>query len=166
LLANVIQHEMAHVLGFGTLWDIQGLLADPSLPPIEGASPDPHFTGARARTAFNAAGGSTYVGAKVPVEDMGELGTQDSHWRELVFETELMTGFIAPGPSPLSLVTVESLADQGYAVNIAGADAYTLPTASLRASGGGVRLKLGDDILRLPIKRIDRKGRVTGVLRR
>ena len=42
---------------------------------------------------------------------MGEPGTVDAHWRELVFDNELMTGFINFGTNPLSGVTVSSLAD-------------------------------------------------------
>ena len=37
--------------------------------------PDTHFNGALARTAFNAAGGSSYTGAKVPVENGAGRGS-------------------------------------------------------------------------------------------
>ena len=99
VLADVILHEMGHVIGFGTLWDTRGLL--------EGATgsggSDPHFTGADATLAFNDEGGASYsASAKVPVEDMGGPGTADAHWRELVFDNELMTGFINFGTNPLS----------------------------------------------------------------
>jgi hypothetical protein len=76
-----------------------------------------------------------------------------------------MTGFVDLGQNPLSIVTVASLADQGYAVNLAGADPYTF-SASLRAFGALPRLALGNDILRLPIKRVDGTGRVVGLLSR
>jgi hypothetical protein len=41
VLGAVILHEMGHVLGIGTLWSLQDLLADPSL----SGGTDPHFTG-------------------------------------------------------------------------------------------------------------------------
>jgi hypothetical protein len=170
-LANVILHEMGHVLGFGTLWapDLQGFLTDPSLPDDDSdpSTPngDPHFTGTQAVGAFDGVGGVAYVaGAKVPVENTGGEGTADSHWREDVFDNELMTGFIGTGLSPLSRVTLASLADQGYNVNLAAADSYSL--VLLRAFASKARLRLVNDILRLPIRKVDSKGRVTGVLRR
>lgn len=163
-LGDVILHEMGHVLGIGTLWDFQGLLADPSLPPNSGT--DPHFTGAQAIAAFNNAGGLTYAGgAKVPVENTGGEGTADAHWRESVLTSELMTGFIDGGLNPLSRITIASLADQGYPVDLAAADGFSLLT-SLRASDNRPRLWLKNDILRGPIKKVDRRGRVTGVFRR
>jgi len=162
LLEDVILHEMGHVLGYGTLWGLQGLLVGPSLPPASGN--DPHFTGAQAIAAFNSAGGSTYSGgAKVPVENTGGDGTADAHWRETVLGDELMTGFIDFGPNPLSRITIASLADQGYTVDLAAADGFSFLTA-LRVFGRP-KLRLKNDILRIPIKKVDPRGRVTGVFR-
>jgi hypothetical protein len=164
ILSNVILHEMGHVLGFGTLWEIQGFLADPSLPPATGT--DPHFTGQQGIAAFDDVGGTAYVtGAKVPVENTGGPGTADGHWRESVLGNELMTGFIGPGSNPLSRVTLASLADQGYGVNLATADPYSL-LLSLRAFDTQPKLLLKNDILRLPIKKVDPRGRLTGEIRR
>ncbi|MEA2722932.1 MAG: hypothetical protein QOH59_703 [Gemmatimonadales bacterium] len=167
-LEDVILHEMGHVLGIGTLWDFQGLLADPSLSPSGTPNPgaDPHFTGSQAIAAFDNAGGLTYVGEKVPVEDMGGVGTADAHWRESVLDNELMTGFIGSGLNPLSRITIASLADQGYPVNFAAADPYSFLLGSLRALDSRPKLLLKNDILRHPIRKVDRHGRVTGVLRR
>jgi hypothetical protein len=164
--ATTVLHEMGHVLGFGVLWGFQGLLADPSLPPNNGT--DPHFTGAQAIAAFNASGGSTYTdGAKVPVENFfGEEGTKDKHWRELVFETELMTGVLDPGaPEPLSAITIASFADQGYTVNQSAADPYTLPFGAARVAGSHRRIELVDDIAHIPIRLVAPDGRVTQILR-
>ena len=168
LLEDVILHEMGHVLGIGTLWDFQGLLADPSLDPGGGTIPgaDPHFTGSQAIAAFDDAGGGAYVGEKVPVEDTGGVGTADSHWRESVLDNELMTGFIGSGSNPLSGITITSLADQGYPVNLAAADPFSFLLGSLRAFDSRPKLQLKNDILRHPIRMVDRHGRVTGVLRR
>ena len=123
-LDDVILHEMGHVLGFGTLWKdfFPGLVAG------LGTS-DPYFTGANARAAFAAAGGSVYNGNPVPLENTGGEGTRDGHWRETVLGNELMTGFISTAGNPLSAITVGALLDMGYAVNLAAADAYTVPGA-------------------------------------
>jgi hypothetical protein len=164
LLSTVMTHEMGHVLGFGTIWTDLSLLADASLPPTNGT--DPHFTGAQAIAGFNAVGGSSYnASAKVPVEDTNGPGTADSHWRETVFANELMTGFVElNGPNPLSRVTVASMADLGYTVNLAGADPYTLPPPALRAFARGPQVVLKNDLLRLPIRVVDERGRVERVI--
>jgi Leishmanolysin/Bacterial Ig-like domain (group 1)/Bacterial Ig-like domain (group 2) len=165
VLGDVIIHEMGHVLGIGTLWSQPefDLLQNPALGTPPGT--DPHFTGTGAIAAFNAAGGNTYVGQKVPVEDTGGAGTADSHWRESVLDTELMTGFVAAAGNPLSAITVRSLADMGYAVNQAGADPFTFtPTARQGPPRPGVHLE--NDIISGPIYRIDRKGIVVGVVNR
>ncbi len=163
LLGDVILHEMGHVIGFGTLWDTKGLLAGAA---GSGGS-DPHFVGADALLAFNDEGGASYAAsAKVPVEDMGGPGTADAHWRELVFDNELMTGFVNFGTNPLSGITVASLADVGYAVNLLGADPYSIPApALLRAGPSRPAVSLGKDILRLPIGVVGTSGEVLDVIR-
>jgi hypothetical protein len=164
-LEAVILHEMGHVLGFGTLWDSPfGLLQDPSV-----ANPDPpladtHFTGAQAIAAFNAAGGTTYSGAKVPVMNVGGAGTVNSHWRDEVFDPELMTGFLNNGVNPLSAITVRSLQDLGYTVSVTGTDPFTLDPGFRIARQRRGR-ELVNDIISDPIRRIDASGRVVGVIR-
>jgi len=167
-LSNVVLHEMGHVLGFGTLWEFQSLLIDP-VPDEASPNPDPphdpHFIGTQALSSFDDIGGTSYVAsAKVPVENIGGLGTWNGHWRESVFDQELMTGFIGAGSSPLSVVTLASLADQGYSVDFTQADSYTLP-AAIAAFSTGPTLRLHNDILRRPIRKVDSRGRVTAVLR-
>ena len=103
-------HEIGHVLGFGTLWDRFGYLQDPA----SGAAsrpPDTHFRGELAIAAFDRAGGASFPGAKVPVENDTTRypGAEDSHWRESVFGDELMTGGARGNRGtfePLSSVTV------------------------------------------------------------
>ena len=140
-LATLVLHEIAHTLGFGIgPWTEHNLLKNPSLDmnddPIVPA-PDTHFSGANAIAAFNAAGGSSYSGAKVPVENTwGGSGSQDGHWRESVMQNELMTPRIGEVVThPLSAITIQSLADIGYTVDVTQADAYTLPTTSKIAIG-------------------------------
>ncbi len=134
-LRDVIIHEMGHVLGFGTLWSAgsNDLLVD-------GETSDPYFDGVGAVAAFDLAGGADRPGPKVPVENTGGVGTRNAHWRESVHNSELMTGWIeAPGtPNPLSAITVASLADLGYAVDMGAADSYVLydPLAAFRMDAG------------------------------
>jgi len=50
--------------------------------------------------------------------------------------------FVIPGMNPLSLVTLASLADLGYAIDPDGVDSYTVPIAALRTTEGvGERLE-------------------------
>ena len=164
-LQAVILHEMGHVLGFGTLWTELGLLEDPSEPNAEPPLPDTHFTGPQAIAAFDAAGGTSYTGAKVPVMNIGGAGTVNSHWRDEVFDPEVMTGFLNDGFNPLSAVTIRSLQDMGYAVSITGADPFTL-TPAFRVAGPRRGRELVNDIISDPIRRVDSNGRIVGVIRR
>jgi hypothetical protein len=169
-LEDVILHEMGHVLGVGSLWEALGLLLDDGAVAPDCDTPtltDPYFTGALALTAFNSAGGMGYADNKVPVELLGGPGTRCSHWRESVFETELMTGFIsAPGTAnPLSAISLQSMADMGYTVDVAEADAYTLPSmGGIAGLAAGQKRWLGDDIWRGPVYRIDAQGHMIQVL--
>ncbi|HWO88911.1 MAG TPA: leishmanolysin-related zinc metalloendopeptidase [Gemmatimonadales bacterium] len=172
-LNDVILHEMGHVLGFGTLWTQPqfNCLQNPSSagPPV--SSFDTHFSCANAVARFPEVGGSTYTGGQpVPVENCAGLsgcgaGSINSHWRELAFDNELMTGFLDAGvANPLSVVTVAAMADIGYLVNYGAASEYfhvfTAP-GRLRE-----RISLGDDVDRLPIYIYDeRRGRIVGVHR-
>ena len=115
---NVGLHETAHVLGFGTIWSTLGYLKDFS---PDDPNTDAHFNGPLAVTAFEEAGGRDYRGAKVPVDQH-----DGGHWRWEVLWGELM----GRGPDMLSAITVQSLADLGYGVDVAQADAYTLPSAA------------------------------------
>jgi len=117
-LNDVITHEMGHVLGIGTIWTAKGLLAGAS-------GNNPTFTGTNAKKEYGTLKGSGP--AAVPVENTGGPGTKNSHWRETVFRNELMTGFVASPPNPMSRLTVASLKDLGYKVDLAKAEAYSLP---------------------------------------
>lgn len=151
LLEETILHEMGHVLGIGTLWSSHGLLVG------EGSS-DPFYVGPAGRSAFRQIGGDSYTGSPVPVANTGEEGTRDAHWREAVLDSELMTGFLNNTSNPLSLLTVESLGDQYYPVDPSAADAFSIPTAALRAGQAPSLLHLGDDLLEIPVRGIGPKG--------
>lgn len=124
-LYTVILHEMGHVLGIGTIWRTRGLLSG-------AGTANPLFLGARATAESNAIFATNAAG--VPVEGTpAPAGTRDGHWRDSLFGNELMTGYLSGGPNPLSRITVASLADLGYTVNMAAADAYTPPASALAA---------------------------------
>lgn len=132
VLEAVVLHEMGHVLGFGTLWEGSGLVAEPSVPHNAGA--DTHFLGPKTRKAFDRVGGTHYtLGAKVPLENTGVRGSADGHWREGVFGNELMSAKLEPGvrTMPLSRVTIAALEDAGpWQVDYSAADSYRLPAIS------------------------------------
>lgn len=135
-LNNVILHEMGHVLGVGSLWRAKNMVDTTSV------AGDPIFTGTQAISAYAAAGGGLCNCRPVPVENTGGAGTRLSHWREAPtavgkadgLRTELMTGFLNSGTNPLSLITVNSLRDIGYAVDASKADAYTNPLTFMASS--------------------------------
>lgn len=117
---DVVLHEIGHILGLGTLWTNRSLIAGPG-------GDDPYYLGESARAGFITAGGSLYTGLHIPLENTGERGTRDSHWRETVLNAEVMTGFVEAAGirMPLSLTTIGALEDLGYRVSIWGDDAYT-----------------------------------------
>jgi hypothetical protein len=126
-LLAVILHEMGHVLGLGTLWEsrllVQGL-----------GTSNPVYIGARAVAEYRTIFGLP-AATSIPVENTGGPGTAGGHWRESVFDAELMSGYAEPTgrAMPLSRITIGALEDLGYAVSYSAADAYTPPR-----TGGGV----------------------------
>ena len=164
VLVNTVIHEYGHVLGFGTLWDDRDLLRNPSVG--GNANADTHFVGPLTLPAFDAIGGKGHNGAKVPVQSGGERGSSDSHWRESVFEAELMTPYLSAGTEPLSRITIESMADLGYEVNLTAADPYRVTGAGPAAMGTpvGPMIDLSNDIARVTMRVFDQKGRLVRVV--
>ena len=151
-LYEVILHEMAHVLGFGTVWKTLNL--------VRGVS-DRYFIGPLAIRAFDDAGGRSYSGPKVPVED------DSGHWRGSVFGDELMTASVRPdldGNLPLSAITIQSLADHGYEVNVGLADEYRLPAPASAKPAAEYLVEWGDCVAERPVIVVDENGRVIGVV--
>lgn len=165
-LEETIVHEMAHVLGFGTVWGRLGLLQDS----VAHGRGNPHFTGDSAVAAFARIGGGRYTASRlVPVQNLGGVGVWNGHWRDYVFCNELMTAFVDAGKNPLSIVTLASMADLGYeGVDTGAADAFTLPANCTSSDVGGARpdgarrvLAPGAEILLAPIGVVDPGGRET-----
>ncbi len=148
-LDEVFLHELGHVLGFGTTWADQGLVT-------QVFSPDPRFIGNLAIQEFGRLGGL----GTVPLENRGGQGTRIDHWRESTFDNELMTGTINPSTeNPLSRLTVASLSDLGYGVNLDAADAYVLsfPKQSFQKRESG-RMPAWEKGLDQPIRAVDPQG--------
>lgn len=121
-LIDVITHEMGHVLGFGTIWGKEHKRL------LKGAgTTNPTFKGKMAMEEYRKLRGAGAKLKQVPVENTGGPGTADSHWRETLFRNELMSGFIAASGNPLSRLTVASLQDIGYTVDLDAAESYKLP---------------------------------------
>lgn len=128
-LVDVITHEMGHVLGIGTVWNQKNLL--------KGANTNnPTFVGKAAKKEFGKLRTPPSGPKSVPLENTGGSGTRDSHWRETVFHNELMSGFIAAPNNPISRMTVASLQDIGYVVDMNAAEPFNLPNLMALAEGG------------------------------
>ena len=157
-LNDVILHEMHHALGFGTIWG----LSTPALRVRTGTALSA-FVGSNAITACKALGGLSTACDSVPLETTGGSGTADAHWKETTFRSELMTGFISGTVRPLSTISIASMQDLGYQVNMNVADAYVVGQL-LRtpfSSGTGIldvtAIPLGEELLR-PIGYIPASG--------
>lgn len=117
VLTHIIFHEMGHILGFGSLWRTLDLVLGTD-------SDDPVYVGPEGVDEWNALGGS----GSIPVANTGGPGTANVHWREAVFDREIMTGYSEPVgvPQPLSRMSIASMADLGYRVDLSEADPYSL----------------------------------------
>lgn len=103
-LLDVILHEMAHVMGFGTLWSLNGVYVDGS----------GEYTGAAGLAAYQAE--FDPFATFVPVELDGGPGTANGHWDEFWAggSGALMTGFLEPGGTYTTNTTIQSFVDLGY----------------------------------------------------
>ncbi len=131
--AEVIMHEMGHVLGISrAFWIPLGYIS--GNPPNTNTCSDvgdpvyndPRYEGPQGNDAwanFYGAG----AGEKVPIANTNGCGTADSHWREVYLQDELMTGFASGSGEPLSRVTIGALEDLGYVVDYGAADDWSIP---------------------------------------
>lgn len=109
---NVIRHEMAHVLGFGTLWDSASALMGTGLEPnfqqvyTNGTG---QYTGAAALSTYQVEYGQPNA-SFIPVELDGGEGTKDSHWNEVTdnFNSENLAGFDSDPGDDLAAPTIAS----------------------------------------------------------
>jgi len=139
-LGAVIKHEMGHVLGIGTLWDSFVTTGN-----------DPRYSGPRALSMYKEVLNGKE--ASIPLEDTGGMGTKGSHWRESVFDTELMTGYAENGKDrmQLSVMTIAVLEDLGYKVDYSRAEEYRIPTGPVTLRSAEKKKK---HCIRPPVKNI------------
>jgi len=142
LIANntfygVVLHEMAHVLGIGTLWTYNNNLNGTIYPLYTEDSGQ--YTGPNGLAAWQAEFGQTSA-TYVPVELEGGEGTANAHWDEIsggLFDTgitsnltgldmshELMTGW-SSDTFFVSTLTLGALDDLGYTVDYSKAGIVT-----------------------------------------
>ena len=112
-LMDTVTHEIGHALGFAPGADVfsRWIVGDT-------------FTGPNAVREFNAVFGRT--GTSVPLQP----GVR-AHWDEAVFANELMSPATALNGDFISRVTIGALADMGYTVNYAAAEAYVPPVVMI-----------------------------------
>lgn len=139
LLDETILHEVGHVLGFGTIFALRGLVRG-------SGTTDPTFVGPMAMAEYARLKGLPGP-TPVPLEATGGPGTAEGHWREAIFDDELMTGWLDSGVNPLSRLTVAAMGDLGYQVDMDRADALSL--AAIRK---GARKKRCVKVLRPPVE--------------
>ena len=98
-------------MGIGTIWEDKGLLKS------EGN--EVYFTGPLAIEAYRAAGGSAPASKGVPVSpvDQGHWYFSDDHYGDVMEANASLL---------VSAITIQSLADLGYVVDLSQADPYRL----------------------------------------
>ena len=168
---DVITHEMLHVIGLGTLWGVYNLRQGTG-------TLQTRYTGALGVGGCVAVGGATACPGSIPLEPRTGTtgaGTADSHWSEVTFFNELMTGFVNTRQSvptgilnPFSLMSIQSLGDMGYTVNPNAADPYTVPNPSGAAIRG--QLNVGADMpawehVQEPRFEVSRSGKISRIVR-
>jgi PKD repeat protein len=123
-LTDTVMHEMGHILGLGTHWQVLNLTANTLGGNFCGT--DPQYIGANAIREYRALGGT----GNIKLENLYGPGTCEGHWKESIFGAELMTGFLNGGvANPLSRMTLASMQDLGYSIDLSKADSYTIPAA-------------------------------------
>ncbi|QEG22175.1 PEP-CTERM sorting domain-containing protein [Mariniblastus fucicola] len=124
---STVFHEMAHVLGFGTLWTLNGINDGANNQGLLQARPGGfQYVGRNALLGFRSESGH-HRANYVPTENGGGAGTALGHWAggtspNWFFapangsRAELMTGFATGAPSFVSEATWGAMADVGWAV--------------------------------------------------
>lgn len=136
LSSSLIRHEIAHALGFGSLWELNQVyndgVAGNTFRTLAGGQPG-QYVGPAALAAFQQEFGGQAAATYVPVELSGGAGTAHGHWNEMDdsgqsltglidaqgrdFRDELMTGWTSPtGNAFVSQTTMQSLVDIGFTV--------------------------------------------------
>jgi len=123
-LKDIVTHELAHVLGIGTIWEKNGNS-------LINRSTNTYKADSYAGRAYGEVTGTLQPTA-VPVE-AGSYG----HWDENALQNELLTPYAESigTKMPLSEVTIASLRDLGWNVNYGAADNFSLSQSIKRPDG-------------------------------
>jgi Leishmanolysin len=122
-LTDTVTHEMGHILGIGTHWKNVPNIAIGLSSDSAQCGANPEFIGVNAVREYRALGGT----GNIEIENQGGPGTCDGHWKESIFGTELMTGVLNDGvTNPLSRITLGSMQDLGYSVDLSKSNAYSI----------------------------------------
>src|SRR5262249_30176302 len=118
LLLDTVTHEIGHVLGFGTIWEdkIPDMLQQAGGETVA-------FLG---RTAVAEYQKLPHRKGPVPIERNGGSGTQGRHWDDDKLPREMMSGMVEQSGKLISRVTVASLQDLGWVVDLDNAENYAL----------------------------------------
>lgn len=119
LAYNVIIHEIGHCLGIqSTAWARANLV-----------NSNLRYTGEKGNAQLPLIGANHN---QAYVEDLYGQGSAGSHWRESIYDSEVMTSLAEFGIMPLSRLTIGALEDLGYQVDYSKADPYTVPSPNGR----------------------------------
>lgn len=131
-LEQVVTHEMGHVFGLGTLWQPFNLVR----------RRNSNYMGKVGNMESEASGFSS----PAKVDQLQEFG---GHWQEETYGDELMTSFLSGTDQPLSRMTLGSLQDMGYTVDMSQADAFVMTKVKRRHLRGTQAIpdQYGNDIM-------------------
>lgn len=135
-LYSVLLHEMAHVIGFGTMWNPSEYGAAFNGTQSVYQSGSGQYTGTYGLDAYRAEFDPDAM--YIPVELDGGQGTANSHWDEYWAggRSDLMTGYIE-GATTLSNTTIASFADIGYLTSVTHSiDSIDVPAPTTMALFG------------------------------
>ena len=112
---DVMTHEFAHVMGFGSLWRSNNLVN-----PVD----EVYNADTNAGIVYNYQNNTTDMG--IPLTTDVGIGSDLTHWDEEIFDSELMTHQSeAPGTSsPISELTLASMEDLGWNVDYGVIESY------------------------------------------
>ncbi|MEO9191909.1 MAG: hypothetical protein ABI224_18160 [Acetobacteraceae bacterium] len=131
VFAEVFTHELGHILGFGTLWSARGLTTSASGGRV-------FFVGAHATAELVRVGGAAYSTGVLVSADGG-------HWNAAVMSDDLMTPSTGSPDWSLSTVTLASLTDLGFTIDLSKGDGFAIggqPAGAFLSPSGSLQIPI------------------------